>query len=104
MKYGISKILGPILLSLTVSASLRAGFLDPPPPNPADVGDAESFGHNAQYMGAVSGFVTLSPVCTPAPPPVPPGTVNDDQCFNLVPAPAATIFDFDESRNAQRAS
>ena len=33
-------------------------------PSPADVGDADSFGHNAQYMGAVSGFVILANDCT----------------------------------------
>lgn len=57
-------------------------------PTPAEVGDADSFGHPALYMGAASGSVTLSAACTPAPAPA-----NDSQCFNLEPAPAQTTFD-----------
>jgi hypothetical protein len=53
MKYSTSKILALILSSLAVAGGLQAA-----PPTAADVGDVESFGHNAQYMGAVSGFVT----------------------------------------------
>ena len=46
-------------------------------PSPADVGDADSFGHNAQYMGAVSGFVILANDCTGLD--LPP----DQRCFVL---------------------
>jgi hypothetical protein len=88
MKSNASKILALTILSLAVAGGLRAA-----PPTVADVGDVGSFGHNVQYMGAKSGFITLSPACTPAPTPVPPGTVNDDQCFTLAAAPAQTNFD-----------
>jgi hypothetical protein len=59
-------------------------------PSPADVGDADSFGHNAQYMGAASGFVVLSNDCT--------GLDNppDQRCFVLDPMPGAlTTFTAD---------
>jgi hypothetical protein len=91
MKYHITRILALTLSSLAIAGGLRAG-----PPTAADVGEAESFGHNVQYMGAVSGFITLSPACTPAPPPVPPATANDDQCFTLAAAPATTAFDAED--------
>jgi hypothetical protein len=87
----MSRILALIISSLAISGGLRAG-----PPTAADVGDADSFGHAALYMGAASGFVTLTPSCTPAPPPVPPATPNDDQCFNINPAPANTTFDAED--------
>jgi len=88
MKRSTIQTLALILSSLAIAGGLRAA-----PPTAADVGDVESFGHNAQYMGVASGFVTLSPACTPAPTPVPPATVNDDQCFNLAAAPSLTNFD-----------
>jgi hypothetical protein len=91
MKYNITKILALILSSVAITGGLRAA-----PPTAAEVGDVDSFGHNAQYMGAKSGFITLSPACTPAPTPVPPGTANDDQCFNLAAAPAQTNFDAED--------
>jgi hypothetical protein len=91
MKSSISKILAVTLSSLAVVGGLRAA-----PPTPAEVGEVESFGHNVQYMGAVSGFITLSPACTPAPTPVPPATANDDQCFTLAAAPATTAFDAED--------
>lgn len=73
----------------SLSAILRAMAA----PTPAEVGDADSFGRAALYMGAASGSVTLSSTCTPAPAPVPPATANDNQCFNLNPQPAQTTFD-----------
>jgi hypothetical protein len=80
------------LVTLVVSTFALASFLRAGPPSAADVGDAESFGHAALYMGAASGFVQLKPACTPAPPPVPPNTANNDQCFVLNPQPATTSF------------
>ena len=82
-----SKILLIILSSLAVAIELRAA-----PPSSDDVGDAESFGHNAQFMGAASGFITLSPDCStePTPPPRPP--TSSDQCFTLTAAPSQTNF------------
>ena len=91
MKSNITKILALTLLSVALTGGLRAA-----PPTAAEVGDVDSFGHNAQYMGAKSGFITLTPACTPAPPPVPPATANDDQCFNLAAAPAQTNFDAED--------
>jgi hypothetical protein len=91
MKLHISRIMTLIISSLAFAGALRAA-----PPTAAEVGDVDSFGHNAQYMGAKSGFITLSPACTPAPPPVPPATANDDQCFTLAPAPAQTNFDAED--------
>jgi hypothetical protein len=82
--------------ALTFSILAAAGGLRAAPPTAAEVGDVDSFGHNVQYMGAKSGFITLSPVCTPAPTPVPPATVNDDQCFTLSAAPALTNFDAED--------
>ena len=92
MKHSIPKIAVLLLSSLAVVTSLRAG-----PPTATDVGDAETFGHPALYMGAASGFETLSPVggCpapTPTPSPVPNG---DSFCDELSPAPAQTSFSHD---------
>jgi len=78
---------------MVLSTMGLAGMLKAGPPSAADVGDAESFGHAALYMGAASGFVTLADVCDPTPTPVPPATANDSQCFVINPAPANTHFD-----------
>lgn len=83
MNYSISKILVLTLTSLAITGALRAA-----PPTAEDVGDVGSFGHNAQYMGATSGFINLIPSCPPDPSPTP-----NNQCFNLAPAPALTAFD-----------
>jgi hypothetical protein len=91
MKNEICKILVLVLSSLALAAGLKAA------PSAADVGDAETFGHNVQYMGAASGFVTLATTCpSPTPTPSPPATVNDNQCFALNPAPATTAFDAED--------
>ena len=91
MKHYISKIAVVILSSLAVAAALQAG------PTAADVGDAESFGHSALYMGAASGFESLAatgtcPAATPTPSPVPNG---DTFCDELNPAPSVTSFSHD---------
>jgi hypothetical protein len=85
------KTLTLILSSLALATVLRAG----PPPSADDVGDADSFGKPALFMGAASGFITLStnPCPSPTPTPAPPSTVNNTQCFVLNPAPAITTFD-----------
>lgn len=75
------------LLALVISTLALAGGLRAAPPTVADVGDVDSLGHNAQYMGASSGFILLTASCTPAPSPTP-----SDQCFNINPAPALTTF------------
>jgi hypothetical protein len=83
MKLITSKIL-LFLSTLLIAGAVHAG------PTAADVGDAQTFGHPALYMGAASGFVTLSDVCDPMPSPTPPATVNDNQCFVINPVPAST--------------
>jgi len=90
MKPNIPKIVVLVFSGLAVVTGLRAG-----PPTAADVGDAETFGHAALYMGAASGFQTLAspldgcPAATPTPSPVPNG---DSFCDVLNAAPAATSF------------
>src|SRR5437660_4314881 len=91
MKHSIPKIAVLLLSSLAVVTGLRAG------PSANDVGDAETFGHSALYMGATSGFVTLAqvgdcPAATPTPSPVPLG---DSFCDELNAAPAQTNFSHD---------
>ena len=89
MKHNTLKIISLLLSSLAVAGSLQAG------PNPDDVGDADSFGHQMKFMGAASGFVTLStdPCPSPTPAPSPPSTANNNQCFQLNSAPTPTTFD-----------
>ena len=92
MKHSIPKIVVLTLSSLAIVTGLRAG-----PPSPTDVGDAETFGHPALYMGAASGFETLAatgtcPAATPTPSPVPNG---DTFCDELNPAPNQTGFSHD---------
>lgn len=87
MKFSILKTVAVVFCSVAVAGGLRAAS-----PTAEEVGDVGSFGHAALYMGAKSGFVTLSSVCDPEPPPVPPETANDSQCFTLNPAPASTHY------------
>jgi len=91
MKHTLIKITVLLLSAFAVITGLQAG-----PPSANDVGDAETFGHGALYMGATSGFVTLStdpcPAATPTPSPVPLG---DSFCDQLNPAPSPTNFSHD---------
>lgn len=84
------KIIAVVVSGFALATSAQAA------PTAEDVGDAGSFGHAALYMGADSGFITLASVCDPEPPPVPPETANDSQCFTINPAPAATHFVADD--------
>ena len=88
MKHSL-KLIIIVLSSFAVTGFLRAG-----PPTAADVGDAETFGHAALYMGAVSGFQTLQPVGT-CPPPPSPSPNGDTFCDELNPAPTLTTFSHD---------
>jgi hypothetical protein len=89
MKTGTFKLLIVLASSLALAGSLKAG-----PPTAADVGDAETFGHPALYMGAASGFQTLEPTgACPAPTPTPSPIPNGDSfCDELTAAPALTTF------------
>jgi hypothetical protein len=49
------------LVTLIVSTFALTSFLRAGPPSAADVGEAESFGHAALYMGAMSGGFNWSP-------------------------------------------
>jgi len=88
MKNHITRIAVVTACGLALAAGLRAG------PTAADVGDAETFGHSALYMGATSGFETLVPAGTcPAPTPTPSPAPNGDSfCDELNAAPASTDF------------
>ncbi len=91
MKHYIPKIAVLLLSSLAVVTGLRAG-----PPSATDVGDAETFGHPALYMGATSGFETLSTDPCPAPTPTPSPVPNGDSfCDQLNAAPSQTNFSHD---------
>src|SRR6476661_790850 len=90
MKMSIGKLL--VVSSFALTSFLRAG-----PPSASDVGDAETFGHPALYMGATSGFEILAQVggC-PAPTPSPsPASNGDSFCDELNPAPNVTTFQHD---------
>ena len=90
MKHYIPKIAVLLLSTFAVVTGYGAG------PSATDVGDAETFGHPALYMGAASGFEVLStdpcPAATPTPSPVPNG---DSFCDQLNPAPSQTSFSHD---------
>jgi hypothetical protein len=85
------------LITLVVSSFALTGFLRAGPPTAADVGDAETFGHAALYMGATSGFENLVQVgdCPAATPTPSPGSTSQTFCDELNPAPATTIFQHD---------
>ncbi len=91
MKPSILKITILVLSGLAVGTGLRAG-----PPTADDVGDVGSFGNNAIYMGAESGFITLQTDPCPAPTPGPsPSTnpANGDQCFQITDPTTTMPFD-----------
>lgn len=79
MKINTSKLLILLCLSSAIPLTLRAG------PSEADVGDPDSFRHDALYLGTASGIVAISSDCSTQP----PGT----QCVTANPAPAATDLD-----------
>ena len=76
MKYTL-KLVTLVMSALAVGASSRAG-----PPSAADVGDVESFGHAALYMGASTGSFSLRSPCA----------VGEVNCTELNPSPATTSF------------
>jgi len=57
-------------------------------PSAADVGDADSFGRNLQWLGLADMSVILASDCT--------GTVAPAVCQVLAPAPGLTTFDFED--------
>jgi hypothetical protein len=82
MKCNTLKIFIMVLSAIGLAGTLKAG------PTVADVGDVDSFGKDAIYLGASSGFVRLRAACTPAPSPT-----ASDQCVMLNPAPANTHYE-----------
>lgn len=84
-------------LFIAIASSLAlAGWLKAGPPSVDDVGDADSFGANAVYMGAQSGFITIQtdPCPTPTPGPSPStNPANGDQCFQVTDTSVTTPFD-----------
>lgn len=92
MKNKIRKISVLIFSTLAVAGALRAAG-----PSIEDVGEVGSFGHPALYMGATSGFVSMSTDPCPSPTPAPtPGFENNNQCFELAAAPATSSFDAED--------
>jgi hypothetical protein len=91
MKYSL-KLITLILSSVALTGFLRAG-----PPTALEVGDAETFSHPVLYMGATSGFQTLSPTgaCPSPTATASPATNSDSHCDELNPAPALTTFQHD---------
>ena len=75
------------LTTLIVSMLALSGPLRASPPSAADVGEAESFGHAALYMGAMSGGFNWSPNPCGGPPPAPG---DPAPCFQVNPPPAST--------------
>jgi hypothetical protein len=84
-----------ILCILICSLSLPAVILRAGPPTENDVGDPDSFRHNALYLGANSGGVVFTMGACPSPTPVPSPAPNNngDQCFMMNPCPATNSFD-----------
>jgi len=84
------------LFALVISTLALAGGLRAAPLTAADVGDVDTFGRAAQFMGVGSGFVQLATTCSATPTPTPPFNPNDSQCFALAAAPATTTFDAED--------
>lgn len=89
MKQTILKITILGLSGLAFAKGLRAG-----PPTADDVGDVGSFGSNAVFIGAESGFITLqTDPCGPTPTPTPStNPANTNQCFQIVDTTVTTPF------------
>lgn len=96
MKHSIAKIAVLILSGLALAGWLKAA----PPPTADDVGDLDSLGRNAKFMGAASGNIILQTDPCPSPTPGPsPSTnpANGDQCFQITDTSMSTEFDAQNS-------
>jgi hypothetical protein len=94
MKYKTS-----LFVAIAASFAL-AGWIKAGPPTVDDVGDVDSFGKNAVFLGAQSGFITIQTDPCPAPTPGPsPSTnpANGDQCFQVTDTSVTTPFDAENS-------
>lgn len=60
------------------------------PPSAADVGDADSFGRNVQWLGSLDSEIDLVSDCTGLP------ARSQDRCTVLAAAPAQTSFDYSD--------
>jgi hypothetical protein len=98
---GIKMKIGTLRLLITIASSLAvASWVKGATPTVDDVGDAGSFGNNAIYLGAESGFITLQTDPCPSPTPGPsPSTnpANGDQCFQITDTSVTTPFDAENS-------
>ena len=94
MKSHLLAVLTLSVIMIPTAISLRAA-----PPTADDVGDVGSFGRNAVYLGAESGFITLqTAACTPTPAPTPShNPANGDQCFQITDTTVVTPFDAENS-------
>ena len=94
MKNQLRAVLILSLITIPTVVSLRSA-----PPTADDVGDVGSFGRNAAYLGAESGFITLqTAACTPTPAPTPSHNPADgDQCFQIADTTVTMPFDAENS-------
>ncbi len=94
MKNGMWKFSIAVMSSLALAGWLKAG-----PPTVDDVGDVDSFGKNAVFIGAQSGFITIQNApCDPSPTPTPSSNPsNGTQCFEVTDTSVTTPFDAENS-------
>ncbi len=81
-----------VLLSSSVALLMVTAAVFAGPPTVGDVGDVDSFGKNAHFLGAASGFLTVAASCpasTPATSPS-PSPANTTQCATIDPVPGNT--------------
>lgn len=84
----LSKITLILAATLSLTTWVKAGG-----PTENDVGDPDSFRHNAIYLGASGGFIYINNCPAPMPTPSPVPNNNSPQCFNSQACPGIDIFD-----------
>lgn len=90
MKIKMHQSLAITVLTFASIISLRAG-----PPSENDVGDPDSFGKPANYLGVSSGFIYVNNCPAPSPTPTPSVAPNNNspQCFTTQACPGSDFFD-----------